>query len=263
MLIHAGFLPHSPLLLKEVHPERWSELKETHKAIETLRQDLYALQPDVFCIISGHGERYADAFSIDVAPSYETDLRPFGDLSEPTVHEPATRLMDQLQRHLRHEEIDFTLSTHETLEYGTSVVLRLLGPLFHRVKIVPIAYSDTDIKEQVRFGRALREVLDESSERIAVMATGDLSHCLSSEAPGGFCKEGQAFDDAIVRSVKQGSLSNLLSIPKDIVEHAEESGYHPLLILYGLLDTRLYTTELLSYESPFGVGYLVAQFLLK
>lgn len=263
MLIHAGFLPHSPLLLKEVHPERHEELEETHKAIEQLRQDLYSLQPDVVCIISGHGERYADAFSIDLAETYETNLKPFGDLSEPTKHRGATHLIDRLQRHLRKEDIPLTLGTNETLEYGTSVVLRLLAPAIKESRILPLAYSDAEPKEQVQFGKALRDVLEESPERIAVIATGDLSHCLSSEAPGGFCKEGQVFDDAVLQAIKQGSLSNLLSIPKDTVHGAHESGYHPLLILYGLLDSRLYQTELLSYESPFGVGYLVAQFLLK
>ncbi|HAL55877.1 TPA: AmmeMemoRadiSam system protein B [Candidatus Uhrbacteria bacterium] len=262
MLIHASFLPHSPLLLKEVHPERYGELEKTHKAIETLRHDLYALQPDTLCIISGHGERCAEAFSIDLAPEYRTDMKPFGDLSEPTTHVPAAKLIDRLQRHLRKEDISFTLSTNETLEYGTAVVLRLLGSQFQDVQIIPLAYSDAEAKEHAQFGKALRDVLDEASERVAVIATGDLSHCLSSEAPGGFCKEGQMFDDAVVRAVQQGSLSNLLSIPKEIVLHAQESGYHPLLILYGLLDTRLSTAEVLSYEHPFGVGYLVAQFRL-
>ena len=263
MLIHAAFLPHSPLLLEEVHPERHKEIKATREAIEELERDLYALKPDILCIISGHGDRVAEAFSIDVAPSYETDLKPFGDLSKPTTHKPATKLADQLQRHLRKEDVPFTLTTNENLEYGTSVVLRLLASVSSDTRILPLVYSDLPPKEQKHFGHALREVIDESPKRIAVIATGDLSHCLSSEAPGGFCKEGKVFDEAVVQAVSQGSLSNLLSIKNEVVECAHESGYRPLLILYGLLDKRVYNSELLSYESPFGVGYLVAQFHLK
>jgi aromatic ring-opening dioxygenase LigB subunit len=262
MLIHAAFMPHSPLLLKEVHPERHREISVTLKAIDCVAKDLYSLKPDVLCVISGHGERVADAFSIDVSDSYETNLKQFGDLSDPTIHEPALDLADKLQRHLRKNEVPFTLNTNEVLDYGTAVILRLLPKIAEKTKLLPIAYAELEPKEQIRFGQSLREVLDECAQRVAVVAIGDLSHSLSSDSPGEFHKDGKIFDDAIARAVAQGSLSNLLAIKKDVVENAHESGYLPLLILYGLLDKRAFASELMSYESPFGVGYLVAQFHL-
>lgn len=263
MIIHAGFLPHSPLLLKEIHPERHDELEETLAAIEHLRNDLYALKPDVLVVISGHGDRYADAFSIDLAPRYQADLKPFGDLSEPKTFFPATGLIDKIQRHLRKESTPFTLTTNELLEYGTSVVLRLLSPVAEEANIIPIAYADLDPKDHVQFGKHLRNILEDCKERVAVIATGDLSHCLSADAPGGYRAEGEVFDQTVVQAVEHQSLSNLLGIPESVVEAAQESGYLPLLTLYGVLDARRTKTEVLSYEAPFGVGYLVAQFHMK
>lgn len=263
MIVHASFLPHSPLLLETVHPQRQVDVAETHTAIASLSETLYAMSPDILVVISGHGERYADAFSIDVADHYEGNLRAFGDMSEPTLYRPATHVVDRLQRHLRKASIPFTLSTNDTLEYGSSVVLKLLHPSLANTAIIPIAYKDNGLKEHVQFGQALRDILDEIPERVAIIAAGDLSHCLSSDAPGGFCKEGPAFDEAVLRAIRQNSLSSLLSLPEELILHAHESGLRPLLILLGLLDKRLYEAEILSYEHPFGVGYLVAEFHVR
>ncbi len=263
MLIHASFVPHSPLLLENIHPESHAQVANTSEAVKSIAEDLYALKPDVLVVISGLGDRYSDAFSIDLSEEYLADLRPFGDLSKPETFYPATHIIDGLQRHLRKSEIPFTLGTNEMLEYGTAVALKLLTKEQNDIRIVPIAYSDLSRKEHHQFGQALREVLDGCPERVAVVAAGDLSHCLSSSAPGGFCKEGKEFDDSVVSAVNLGSLSNLLAIPETTIDEAHENGYNPLLVLYGLLDKRQFVSKVLSYESPFGVGYLVAQFHLK
>ena len=49
-------------------------------------------------------------------------------------------------------------------------------------------------------------------------------------------------------------------IDEEVVEKSEECAYRPLLVLFGILDQVPADPEVLSYESPFGVGYLVAQF---
>ncbi|KKW45209.1 MAG: Extradiol ring-cleavage dioxygenase, class III enzyme, subunit B [Parcubacteria group bacterium GW2011_GWA2_56_7] len=262
MLIYGAFLPHSPLLIPSVHPENRDTLAETENAIRQVSEYLYSLRPDVLCVISGHGERYQDSFSMEVAPAYETDLKTFGDLSHAHSFRPATTLIDKLQRHLRKKAIPFTLSTRPILDYGVSVALRLTAEHLKEVRLLPIAYADVSRKEHFTFGQALRDVLEETPLRVAVLAVGDLSHCLTSGSPGGFCKEGAVFDAAVQEALRGEGASALLSLPETLVEKAKESGYRPLVILKGLFDRLIYRTEILSYEAPMDVGYLVAQFLL-
>jgi aromatic ring-opening dioxygenase LigB subunit len=263
MLLHAAFIPHSPLLLPSVHAAHRGLLAPTVEAIEEVAKHLYVLAPDVLCVVSGHGEHYADAFSADMAPSYAADLHAFGDLSTPPNFAGAPALCDRLQRHLRQSRVPFTLSTNETLEYGTSVVLRLLAEKLPRARILPLAFSDLSRKDHFQFGQIIRDVFDETSERVVVVGSGDLSHALESTSPAGFAPEGKVFDDALVQAVSQGSASHLLTLSEEVVVRAHESGLRPLLVLFGLLEKTWYRTEVLSYQAPLGVGYLVAQFNLR
>jgi len=50
---------------------------------------------------------------------------------------------------------------------------------------------------------------------------------------------------------------------KNLVEEAGECGYRSIIILLGALDGLDWKPEILSYEAPFGVGYLVANFKIK
>ena len=89
------------------------------------------------------------------------------------------------------------------------------------------------------------------------MASGDLSHRLTPDAPAGFNPRGHHFDEQVVAAFHAGSAGDLLSIPESLLIAAGECGYRSLVVLFGVLSGRHYTTRVLSYEGPFGVGYLV------
>ena len=97
----------------------------------------------------------------------------------------------------------------------------------------------------------------------AIIASGDLSHCLRTDAPVGFRKEGAEFDEAVQASIRQMTASKLISMNEDFIEAAAECAYRPLLILFGMIERMNVRPEILSYEAPFGVGYLTAEFHLK
>jgi len=46
----------------------------------------------------------------------------------------------------------------------------------------------------------------------------------------------------------------------ELIERAGECGLRPSIMLLGALDGLKVKPEILSYEGPFGVGYLVASF---
>jgi aromatic ring-opening dioxygenase LigB subunit len=51
-----------------------------------------------------------------------------------------------------------------------------------------------------------------------------------------------------------------MNIDQNLIEKAGECGLRPLLITLGALKDYEVTTDLKSYEGPFGVGYGVASF---
>ncbi|MBU0531768.1 MAG: AmmeMemoRadiSam system protein B [Candidatus Uhrbacteria bacterium] len=262
MLVFAAFTPHTPLLIPEIGKDNLKKIAKTTAAMQELADDLYAAKPDTVVFISGHGTRYPDAFSITLSDSYRVDLSEFGELTHKEVFHPDMMLIDRLQRAFRHEHLPFSLHPEETLDHGTSVPLLLLSKQLPGVRVVPVIYSELDAKTHFKFGQELRELIEDSDHRVAVIASGDLSHCLTSDAPAGFNPEGAKFDAKIQELVTAGNAAGLIKLDAELIKNAAECGYRPLLILFGVLDKINMKPVIHSYEAPFGVGYLTASFEL-
>jgi len=102
------------------------------------------------------------------------------------------------------------------------------------------------------------------NKRYAVIASGDLSHCLKKDGPYGFKAEGPKFDKALIESLKKKDIETTLKLDKKYPE-AGECGLRSFSFLLGILEASgiNWQSEILSYEGPFGVGYLVANFKIK
>jgi len=98
------------------------------------------------------------------------------------------------------------------------------------------------------------------NSKFAVIASGDLSHCLKEEGPYGFHPDGPKFDKALIESLKKKDIERILKLDKMYPE-AGECGLRSFCFLLGILQVD-WQPEILSYECPFGVGYLVANFKL-
>jgi aromatic ring-opening dioxygenase LigB subunit len=119
-----------------------------------------------------------------------------------------------------------------------------------------------DNKTHFDFGRLIKEEIMKSQKRIAVIASGDMSHALTTQSPAGFNSDGQKFDDKIKELFMSKNLSGLAQIDKNMIKNAGECGFRSFLILAGIIQQTNFTYHELSYEAPFGVGYLVAEFEL-
>jgi len=263
MIVFAAFTPHTPLLIPPVGKEARERLHSTVSAMGRLSDELYAAMPDIILVVSGHATRHDAAFSANLHEQYRVDLREFGDLTTSREFRSDLPLIDAIQRSIRRAGIPFTLNSDARLDYGSAVPLIMLAEQLQKVRIAPISYGGLGPKQHHAFGRALKDVLAARRERIAVVASGDLAHCLSSDAPAGYRPEGIEFDEAVRQAVESGSVSTLLSLDPDMVDKAAECAYQPLLVLFGLLENTRVRPEILSYEAPFGVGCLVAQFHLS
>ena len=263
MLTFAAFVPHSPLLLKTVGKEHTQKAKQTLTALHTLADRLEAAKPDLIVIISAHQAAQPKAFSGNLSETYRAHLEAFGDMGTQKKFSGDPAFFDSVQRHLRKQSIPFVLQTSEDLDHGASVPLLLLTKSWF-CPLLPITYaSQLSVRVHRQFGYALKDEVVNSPKRIALLASGDLSHALRTESPEGFHQEGMLFDEAVQEAVTHQSISKLLALKKEVIEQSVQCAYRPLLILFGLLEHIQTTPEVLSYESPFGVGFLTADFRLE
>ncbi len=113
-------------------------------------------------------------------------------------------------------------------------------------------------------GKRIYKTLDKD-KKYALIASGDLSHCLKEDGPYGFQADGPKFDEELVGSLKKKNIKNILNLDQKYPE-AGECGLRSFCFILGILEAhstssgQAWKTEILSYEGPFGVGYLVANF---
>jgi len=250
MLVFAGFVPNSPLLMPGINTSRLNEAEDTIRALHELGDELYAAHPDTIIILSEGAANYPDAFSVNVADPYSADLSAVGDLDYHKTYHPDFGLVDALQRFARKNSIPMSLSTDEKITFPCVVPLHYLTAHLKNVRVVPISPTSLDGKAHFSFGSTLQHIIAASDKRIAVIAAGDMGHA---EGASGF-------DEKMITFLKEHNGSGLLQVDSNEITTAQDTSYRQICMLFGVLDGIQTTPELLSYAKPFGVGYAVVNF---
>jgi len=107
-------------------------------------------------------------------------------------------------------------------------------------------------------GRALHRAASRLGRRIAVIASGDLSHRLTLDAPAGYEPRARDFDAEFIGCLRQGAYRDLEKIDPKLRNLAGEDALDSTLVAVAAANWEATGHEVLSYEGPFGVGYGVA-----
>jgi AmmeMemoRadiSam system protein B len=261
-LVFAAITPHPPFLIPAIGQNEIKKVEKTKIALEQMEKDLYITHPEIIIIISPHGSHFTDAFTIHASPTYQTDLRSFGDLATRVKFQGERHLTTHIREALKTEKIPSVMISEPKLDHGSAIPLIYLTPHLKNIKIIPIGFCDLDWKTHVNFGNLLKEIILESNKRVAVIASGDLSHALITDSPAGFNADGSEFDKKIQELLASKNLSGMLQMDRQMVANAAECGFRSFLILMGILQGFNNTYKSYAYEAPFGVGYLTANCIL-
>lgn len=258
-LVFAAMCPHPPILIPSIGKENLKKIRKTKNAMEYLTEIFYHRGAETVIIITPHTQIMADSFVINHSPVLKMDFSDFGDLDTKASFKNDLGLAYQIKESVE-TKIPLILSTEEVLDHGCGIPLYYLAKGSKNVAVVPVSYSLLDYSRHFEFGRAIKQIIFSTNKKIAVVASGDLSHCLTPDSPAGYSPQGKVFDKKLISLLKQNNSEEIINLDCKLVEEAAECGFRSLLILLGILDKVSYKTELLSYQSPFGVGYLTALF---
>ena len=263
-LAGAVITPHPPIIVPEIGGARQPEVEDTIRAMRSLSGLVAEAAPDTLILISPHAPLMREAMGVCIAERYEGSFSAFGapevGLELEGNPELANAIMrGALERQVSVRPLGASDGRPFPLDHGALVPLYFLAQAIRPApRLVLLAFSLQGLPAHVDFGQAIVEVLRAHLGRTLFVASGDLSHRLLPGAPAGYSPQGAEFDARVVEAVRQGRLEDLLSIPESLRETAGECGYRSLLVLLGMLQDLRYGARVLSYEGPFGVGYLVA-----
>jgi MEMO1 family protein len=256
-LVSAVFVPHPPIMLPEVGRGEEKAIQATIAALKQAAQHLRTSHPDTLIVLSPHAPFHPQSFTVSISSVEEGDLRRFG---APEVAISVSTDHTFIEA-LAHTSSPLRLTTKAgPLDHGTLIPLRfILNDTFHP-PIVRIGLAGVSREIHIALGQHLVEVANQLHRRIAIIASGDLSHRLKVDGPYGFDPSGPRFDAQVIHALEHNDLDALRRINPVLCEEAGECGYRSLLILSGALSKVPMMSKVLSYEGPFGVGYGVATF---
>lgn len=267
-----ALMPHPPVMVPEVGKGELEKIKSTVRAAEQAAQLLKAGNPQTVIVITPHGPVFEDAASVSVYPRLKGSLAAFGAPDTVVGFETDGLLVKQILRKAERLGINLIELTDDlaktyrfslNLDHGALVPLYYLHKAGFKGQLVHISMGMLPYQEMYTFGKAVQAAINTGDKRVAVIASGDLSHRLTTDAPAGYNPRGAEFDRLIVKALGDMDVKTLLNMDRQLIEDAGECGLRPICFLMGVMGGTDVKSEVLSYEGPFGVGYAVAVFTAK
>ena len=258
-LVFAGIAPHPPIMVPEVGREAIAEVRGSIKAMREFTERLIESGAETVVLVSPHAPLEARAFV-----AYH-DAQLYGDFAnfrapETRVEAPLDEEMLNAISHAASEQHYQVIGIRDRdLDHGTAVPLYFLQRNGWRGRVVALGYSFLSNEDHLRFGACIRRAAEEVGRAVAFVASGDLSHRLKPEAPAGYYPQAHLFDQEVVEAIRDAQPERIINIDQDLRKMAGECGYRSMLIALGVTENVSQDYEVLHYEAPFGVGYMVAQ----
>ncbi|KPJ50688.1 MAG: hypothetical protein AMJ38_01520 [Dehalococcoidia bacterium DG_22] len=262
-IVFACVSPHPPIIVHEIGHGRERGTQKTIDALEQVAREMAQHQPETAILISPHGPAQLDAFAILVGPSADGSLDAW-DAPQVTfafqndveaaslIREEAHQAGVPLEPLERWRYRDSTGRWCDGLDWGCTVPLYHLRPGLGDAKLVPLCVSYLPPQQHFALGQAIARAIERLGKRVVIIASADLSHNLN------YGPMGPLFDEKIQKAIAEWDVKTVLEMDASFRQEAAEDAVPSLSFLMGTLDGLRAKPRVLSYEGPFGVGYLVA-----
>ena len=277
----AALSPHPPIIIPEVGGRDGEKAAATIEGCRKMASLVAEARPEALIMVTPHGLVMRDAISISFEQPLVGDLGSFGAPAVSFRLENDASLARLILEEAKARGIPVVpLGQDDHVRSGRGAGLHWVGrrrsglgldhglmvPLYYLkhagvgCPLVVVNMGILEYEDLYEFGKCVQAAVARSGKRCAFIASGDLSHRLTPDAPAGFSRQGAVFDSRVVDALRVADIRRLLEIDEDTIENAGECGFRPIVIMLGALDGLKVTPEVLSYEGPFGVGYCVAVF---
>ncbi|MHB8840463.1 MAG: AmmeMemoRadiSam system protein A [Candidatus Aquicultor sp.] len=259
--------PHPPIIIPDIGRDNLNRVTSTKDAMLEVAGHIALAEPDALVFISPHSAGLADSIAVRANPVLEGSFADFGapevrfsknnDLAFIEALITAANDFDLSVTKVGHGHID--LMGSDELDHGVLVPLYYLNTTMPDLPIVSISIDYSGFDEHYALGMAIQRASNFIPEKVALVASGDLSHRLIPGAPAGYDPRAVDFDAKIEEIFDTGYFDELPKLDPSLIEAAGECGLRSIYALAGVFNGLEIKTKVLSYEGPFGVGYMVAE----
>ena len=262
-IVFAGIAPHPPIMVPEVGRDAIAEVRDSIDAMAALTERVIRSGAETVILISPHAPLQTDAFVAYEGPQLYGDFASFHAPTTAVQAELDEELLNEINRAAAEQNLGMATIRRCDLDHGTAVPLYFLQRNGWPGHVIALGYSFLSNEDHIRFGNCIKQAVDAVGRPVAFIASGDLSHRLKPEAPAGYNPQAHLFDEEVVDAIRDSSTSRIVNIDQELRRMAGECGYRSMLVALGVVQELDPSCEVISYEAPFGVGYMVAQLLMS
>lgn len=269
-ILSAYLTPHPPIIIPQIGQGEELRAIKTIEGMEEIGRDIAWRKPQTILVITPHGPVFSDANAISMENKLKGDFGAFGHSQLSYSYNTDQELTYQIVKNCLANNISIAQMTKEMykrykldgkLDHGALVPLHFVDKYYSSFQLVHITYGILSPKELYLFGRQVESAILQQNKDVVIIASGDLSHKLKDSGPYSYSPEGPEFDRLIIEIIEKADLGAISSFDMDLAHKAGECGLRSLMILAGILSPYEISTEVLSYEGPFGVGYGTSKFI--
>lgn len=266
-IIGAAFFPHPPIILPEVGRGQEKNASATEKGMAALAGLVAELKPEVIAVMTPHGPAFSDVIAASADDELTGDMGQFDSPQVSITKKVNKALLKLLEEEATAADVPLApldgaalsrMRLKPGLDHGTIVPLYFVEQKWKDYTILHLAPGGPNLRKQFTAGQALRRAAERSGLRVLVLASGDMSHRLKPDGPYGFDEAGPKFDGLVVDAIQKGEPEKILAIDPALARKAGECGWKSAVFSLGALEGDALDCKVLSYEGPFGVGYMTA-----
>jgi AmmeMemoRadiSam system protein A/AmmeMemoRadiSam system protein B len=254
----AVLMPHAPILVPPVGGSRGEAAADTCRAMREVAGKIVSLHPESLVLVSPHSPRRSGAFGLWSGDVLEGSFEPFGAPQVRVKLPNDRRLVSAIIAGSKARNVVTWSIPSQPLDHGALVPLWFLAEAGWTGPTVIASLNYPDEGGLTSFGEAIAAAAKSLHRRIALVASGDMSHRLTQGAPCGFHPDAHRTDETFIRLIRAGDYRGLQRMDPELRELAAEDAVDSTIIAAAAVDWSAVGHKVLNYEGPFGVGYGVA-----
>lgn len=252
-------MPHAPILIPEIAKDRNHAVAASQSSMERVGKEVATVDPDIVIVLSPHAPRRTNAFGIYRHPNLKGALIQFG-WYRPFFEFSNDRLtINAIIEAGRQHNLRFFDIADEALDHGATVPLYFLHKTGWQGKVVVLGLGPQDDRMLMSLGACIRSTMEAKRTRFVLIASGDMSHRVTRNAPCGYHPDAANWDKQLIRLVQSADIEGIRNMNQDKRTQAAEDSVDSLKVTLGAINETAFHPTIYSYEAPFGVGYGTAR----
>ena len=259
-IVWAAAAVHAPQLLTRPPQEDPAQLDADISAMAELGRELDEAKPDVLIVL---GIDHLETFLLTAVPTFaivngDRATASFaGHHYDLPIHEPMAR---KLLQGLVSRGIDLSYAQEAILGHAFAVPFEYIHenrdipvvPMFVNVYLPPLPTTARCLE----VGRAIAEVIEETDLKVAVLASGGMSHY-----PGTwkYYYPEYDFDRWAIQEIEEGRPESIMELTGEQLDEVGNTELLPWMIMWGAIGNR--PGELLTYQPTSHHGHAVFRFI--